>query len=105
MAVNRVMPLSTTAGSGVVQGFDHLVSVQPGIQIGGRQASKEAVQVAIQEGETVMVQAEALPNAVPDQETAVKNRDSGLITGEELTVYVHLHRGVALVDQSLVGAS
>ena len=61
--------------------------------------------MAVQEGEAVMVQAEALPDAVPDQEPAVKNRDSGLVAGEELAVYVHLHRGVALVGQGLVGAS
>ena len=52
-----------------------------------------------------MVETDAFPDAVADQEAGIEHRDLRLVAREELAVDVDLDRGVALVGQRLVGAS
>lgn len=49
-----------------------------------------------------MVQSDAFPDAIADQEPAVEHRDLGLVAGEEVAVDVYLDGRVAVVGQRLV---
>ena len=51
--------------------------------------------MAIEEGELTLVEANTLPDAVPDEERAVENGDLGVVAVEELAVDPDLDVGVA----------
>src|SRR5829696_1257747 len=90
------------AAYGLVEGFRDLLTRHADVEVYGLRALEEAVEVQVQKGELAVVQAEALPHAVPHQETRVEDGDLRLLPPVELVVYVDEDVLVALVRQGLM---
>ena len=58
--------------------------------------------MAVEEREDIVVQPDAFPDAVADQETAIEHRDLGLVAGEEFAVDVDLDGGITFVGDRLM---
>ena len=79
------------------------VAVHADVETDGGGAGEEAVEMTVEEREAVVMEPDALPDPVADEEPAVEHGDLRVVAGEELAVDVDLDRRVALVGHCLMG--
>ena len=87
----------------LLQGLDDRFS-GPDVDVGGLSPGEESIHVAVDEGESVVMKPDALPDPVADEEAAVEDRNLGLAAMEKLAVDVDLHVSVSAVGNSGVRA-
>ena len=58
--------------------------------------------MTIEEGKDVVMQPDAFPNAVTDEEAAIEYRDLGFVAREKFAIDVNLDGCISLIDQRLM---
>ena len=91
-------------GAGCVQGRCHLLAREAEIEHDVPGAAIEAVEVGVEKKQCALVESQAFPNAIAEDEAGVENRDFRLVFRDERTVEPDLEVGVARVCGEVLAA-